>query len=115
MLCLELTRAPKNYLLLQADSHQALEDHLSTDCQKELLRKYIAEKEDALNQLKNEVRIREEELINLKLFLLGDVERYAANPFPRPSSQQLLVALCVPGYNAQDMLSAELSRVRCAC
>jgi hypothetical protein len=48
---------------------------LETDCQKELLRKYIAEKESALNQLKNEVRIREEELINLKLVLLGDVER----------------------------------------
>eukprot|EP01134_Creolimax_fragrantissima_P007750 CFRG7750T1 len=52
-----------------------LADHLDNVCQKQHLLNFIQEREEYLNHLKNEMRFREEELINLKLVLYGDVER----------------------------------------
>ena len=68
-----------NLCNVQTDLNVALEEHVSRICQKEQLRKYVQEKEIALNELKAEVRLREEELINLKLVLFGDPEKYVRN------------------------------------
>ncbi|KNC75270.1 hypothetical protein SARC_12200 [Sphaeroforma arctica JP610] len=52
-----------------------LSDHLENACQKQQLLLFIEEREENLNQLKAELRFRDEELINLKLVLFGNVEK----------------------------------------